>query len=75
MRRLNKLIGGKNSTGEIREIKPSVLATIINFVYANENINDELALVFRGIPELIFKFSNFKPIRRNMTSIVEEDAK
>ena len=41
LRRLNKLIGGKNSTGQIREIKPSVLSTIISFIYANEHIPDE----------------------------------
>lgn len=35
------MIGGKNSTGQIREIKPSVLSTIISFIYANDHIPGE----------------------------------
>lgn len=34
LRRLNKILGEKNSTSQMREIKPSVLSTIMNFIYS-----------------------------------------
>ena len=37
LRRLNKIIGEKNSTLQMREIKPSVLTIILNFIYDHEN--------------------------------------
>jgi hypothetical protein len=37
MRRLNKFIGEKNSTTQMREIKPSVLSTIMNYIYEQES--------------------------------------
>ncbi len=37
LRRLNKFIGEKNSTTQMREIKPSVLSTIMNYIYEQEN--------------------------------------
>lgn len=37
LRRLNKFIGEKNSTTQMREIKPSVLSTIMNYIYGQEN--------------------------------------
>jgi hypothetical protein len=75
LRRLNKLIGGKNSTGQIREIKPSVLSTIISFIYANEHIQDENLTALKEIPELIFKFAACKPVRRNIEGDLDDAAR
>ena len=36
LRRLNKVIGEKNSTLQMREIKPSVLTIILNFIYDHQ---------------------------------------
>lgn len=33
LRRLNKIVGEKNSTTQMREIKPSVLSTIMAYIY------------------------------------------
>jgi len=35
LRRLNKILGQRNSTSQMREIKPSVLTTIMSFNYGN----------------------------------------
>lgn len=72
LRRLNKLKGVKNSTGQIREIKPSVLSAIINFVYANEHNQNELTESLKQVPELIFRFSVRKPVRANLVQCQEE---
>jgi hypothetical protein len=37
LRRLNKILGEKNSTSQMREIKPSVLSTIMNYLYEQEH--------------------------------------
>ena len=37
LRRLNKIIGQKNSTLQMREIKPSVLTIILNFIYDHQD--------------------------------------
>jgi hypothetical protein len=36
LRRLNKIVGEKNSTTQMREIKPSVLSTIMHYIYEQE---------------------------------------
>ena len=36
LRRLNKIVGEKNSTMHMREIKPSVLTIILNFIYDHQ---------------------------------------
>jgi hypothetical protein len=41
LRRLNKIIGEKNSTLHMREIKPSVLTIILNFIYDHQEENSE----------------------------------
>ena len=38
LRRINKLLGFKNSTSQMRDIKPSVLSKI--FTYAKNDINE-----------------------------------
>jgi hypothetical protein len=72
LRRLNKYIGEKNSTSHMREIRPSVLTIIINFIYGQENIDShEVLLSLRELPELIFKFAAFKPVKNNMQKGVD----
>lgn len=72
LRRLNKFIGEKNSTTQMREIKPSVLSTIMNYIYELENnIETNIVDSLKGIsfhkwidlPYLIFEFSNYKPVK------------
>lgn len=56
----------------MREIRPSVLTIIINFIYGQENIDsDEVLLSLRELPELIFKFAAFKPVKNNMQKGVD----
>ena len=52
LRRLNKYIGKKNATSELREIKPSVLTVIINFIYENQegDEKDTLVQALRQLP-------------------------
>lgn len=38
LRRINKLLGSKNSTSQMRDIKPSVLSKI--FAYAEKNVEE-----------------------------------
>jgi myb proto-oncogene protein len=38
LRRINKLLGNKNSTSQMRDIKPSVLSKI--FAYAETNVEE-----------------------------------
>lgn len=75
LRRLNKYIGKKNATSELREIKPSVLTVIINFIYDTESADgqDSLVQALRQLPELIFKFATFKPVKQNMNNITDTE--
>jgi hypothetical protein len=68
LRRLNKLLGEKNATHQMREIKPSILTIILKFIYDNQELNEnnttELIDELRGInyddlglPKLIFEFA------------------
>lgn len=52
LRRLNKYLGKKNATSEMREIKPSVLTIIINYIYDHQNgdSNDALVQELRQLP-------------------------
>jgi hypothetical protein len=58
----------------MREIKPSVLSTIMNYLYEQDHGEDDLYRSLRGteshnsdLPSLIFDFANFKPIKTNLT--------
>ena len=60
----------------MREIKPSVLTFIINHIYSHEgknNQNKNLIDSLKELPELIFKFSNFKPVKQNMDKKIDEN--
>lgn len=76
LRRINKFLGSKNSTSQMRDIKPSVLSLILDFSMENdpEDTNtSNLQQAYRGnhaqhldLPSLIFEFSNFKPVKENI---------
>jgi len=60
----------------MREIKPSVSAFIINHIYSHEGKiteNKNLIDSLKELPELIFKFSNFKPVKQNMDKKIDEN--
>lgn len=60
----------------MREIKPSVLTIIINFIYENSNAHDDEVLKsLKELPELIFKFSSFKPVKTNMNDRINTELK
>ena len=60
----------------MREIRPSVLTIIINFIYENENNqNDEMLKPLRELPELVFKFASFKPVKNNMREKMNDQTK
>lgn len=76
LRRLNKLSGEKNSTNHLRQIKPSVLTNVLQYIYDHEKagqptsgVIDELKgkkLIYLDLPSLIFQLASFKPVKRNM---------
>lgn len=56
----------------MREIKPSVLTYIIKIIYEQSSpANEDLLGELKELPELIFKFSTFKPIKTNMNSKID----
>lgn len=63
----------------MREIKPSVLSTIMNYIYEQESCIESdivnslkgMILVMVDLPYLIFEFSNYKPVKSKLK--VEED--
>jgi hypothetical protein len=84
LRRLNKFIGEKNSTTQMREIKPSVLSTIMNYIYEQESsIESNIVNSLKGtqysylidLPYLIFEFSNYKPVKSRLKIEDDEDIK
>lgn len=52
LRRLNKYIGQKNSTNQMREIKPSVLTFIINHIYSQQAANNCNKSILNSLKEL-----------------------
>lgn len=53
LRRLNKISGEKNSTSQMREIKPSVLSTIMNYIYDQQHgLERDLFRSLQGTPSL-----------------------
>lgn len=60
----------------MREIKPSVLSTIMNYLYEQDHGEEnDLYRSLRDLPSLIFEFANFKPIKTNLRVARVEDAK
>ena len=53
LRRMNKLIGMRNSTSQVREIKPSVLSNIFSI---SPEDNPQMKEDFREISNYIFQF-------------------
>ena len=81
---MNKFIGEKNSTTQMREIKPSVLSTIMNYIYEQESsIESNIVNSLKGtqysylidLPYLIFEFSNYKPVKSRLKIEDDEDIK
>lgn len=53
LRRINKFLGSKNSTSQMRDIKPSVLSRILEFSMEADSRDADLATLsesYRGIP-------------------------
>lgn len=60
----------------MREIKPSVLSTIMNHIYDHAHLqDDDLLRTLRDLPSLIFDFANFKPVKNNLRGSNLDQAK
>lgn len=70
LRRINKELGDKNSTAQVKDIKPGVLSQI--FTLSNrdptketDENNKKLILVSKALEDCLVKYANFKPNKKS----------
>lgn len=70
LRRINKELGDKNSTAQIKDIKPGVLSKI--FLLSNQDPNkakDEnqknMILISKSLESCLVSYANYKPNKKN----------
>ncbi|EAS07453.2 Myb-like DNA-binding domain protein (macronuclear) [Tetrahymena thermophila SB210] len=70
LRRINKLLGDKNSTAQVKDIKPGVLSKI--FILAEKDVNEikdedmrKLSIACKGLQDSLLEFANHKPLKSN----------
>lgn len=70
LRRINKSLGDKNSTAQVKDIKPGVLSKIMSITEkaANTQHQDEnlkrLVTVAKGLEETLLDYANYKPVKK-----------
>jgi len=71
LRRINKSLGDKNSTAQVKDIKPGVLSKIMSVTEkasAGQSIVDEnakrLVTVAKGLEETLLDYANYKPTKK-----------
>jgi len=71
LRRINKSLGDKNSTAQVKDIKPGVLSKIMSVTEkasSGHSILDEnarrLISVARGLEETLLEYANYKPTKK-----------
>jgi len=88
LRRINKSLGDKNSTAQVKDIKPGVLSKIMNITEKasstqpiDENLK-RLITVAKGLEETLLDYANYKPVKKSFNgasdpkeSIVEDTNK
>ena len=70
LRRINKSLGDKNSTAQVKDIKPGVLSKIMNITEKantsqaqDENLK-RLISVAKGLEETLLDYANYKPSKK-----------
>ena len=70
LRRINKSLGDKNSTAQVKDIKPGVLSKIMNITEKanttqaqDENLK-RLISVAKGLEETLLDYANYKPVKK-----------
>jgi len=70
LRRINKSLGDKNSTAQVKDIKPGVLSKIMSVTEkaSGHSIIDEnakrLVTVAKGLEETLLEYANYKPAKK-----------
>jgi len=71
LRRINKSLGDKNSTAQVKDIKPGVLSKIMSVTEkasTGHSIIDEnvrrLITVAKGLEETLLEYANYKPTKK-----------
>jgi hypothetical protein len=71
LRRINKSLGDKNSTAQVKDIKPGVLSKIMSVTEkasTGHSILDEnvrrLITVAKGLEETLLEYANYKPTKK-----------
>jgi hypothetical protein len=74
LRRINKSLGDKNSTAQVKDIKPGVLSKIMNITEKassnqpmDENLK-KLVHVAKGLEETLLDYANYKPVKKVLTN-------
>jgi len=72
LRRINKSLGDKNSTAQVKDIKPGVLSKIMsitekasNSQHQDENLK-RLITVAKGLEETLLDYANYKPVKKGV---------
>jgi len=73
LRRINKELGDKNSTAQVKDIKPGVLSKI--FLLSNSKLEDgedentrEMIMISKGLGDCLLNYANYKPNKKNKSS-------
>jgi len=70
LRRINKSLGDKNSTAQVKDIKPGVLSKIMNITEkasSNQPMDENLKrliTVAKGLEETLFEYAHYKPVKK-----------
>jgi hypothetical protein len=79
LRRINKSLGDKNSTAQVKDIKPGVLSKIMNITEKasssqpiDENLK-RLISVAKGLEETLLDYANYKPVKKGVGSETKDN--
>jgi hypothetical protein len=75
LRRINKSLGDKNSTAQVKDIKPGVLSKIMSVTekasstqpYFDENLK-RLITVAKDLEETLLDYANYKPVKKALNT-------
>jgi hypothetical protein len=74
LRRINKSLGDKNSTAQVKDIKPGVLSKIMNLnergaiISHHDDGLKRLVHVAKGLEDTLLDYANFKPMKKLLTN-------
>jgi len=79
LRRINKSLGDKNSTAQVKDIKPGVLSKIMSVTekassaqpHLDENLR-RLITVAKDLEETLLDYANYKPVKKSLNGDSKE---